>query len=1369
MALRGYRETGLILFKRRCLTAVLVFLFAALTAQVTYYSKSSGNLNALATWGSNVDGSGASPANFTTPNVTYVIVNNAAATIAAAWNVSGLNSKVVVGDGVAAIAFSIPSTAAFTGTVLVTNNSTLNIGNVTNPTLGTLSAGSTVNYSRAGTQTVLNAAYYNLVTSGSGQKSMASTTNASISNSFVIGSGTTFRFPTANTVTTTITGSLSGSGTLLGNGNSVLAIGGSGAFGTLTFASNFNLYRLSVARTSGTVTLGSNLTVGNSFEHTAGVVDLNGFLMTFNGSITFPTSSANGSFKGSTTSSISIATSASTITNALLFNQTSTNDRTLAYFSLNRASQTLVLGNSLVIASRLLHSNGNINLNGQSLTAGGILTFPAAASNGVYIGSSTSTLVVGGAGTISNSLRLDQTNATTCSLHTFSLNHTGGNLTLGANLVCTTLFAQTTGTLVLGTTSLTLQGQIVFPASAASGSITGSSTSSLAIQGSGSITNALVMSQANTAGRTLNSLLIDRVGETLTMANSLIVNAFTQSNGNLSIGTNSLSLNGAIIFPVSASNGVLLGSTSASLSIGANASAITNSLKFSQASTTVRSLSRMAINRVGQTITLGSNLEVVNNFVNTASIIDLAAQSLTVGGIVTLPTTTTNGYFIGSNSASLSITGSGAITNALRFSTSSTSASSLSQFRMDHTVGAITLGSPLTCTGAFIHNNGSIVISNNSLTLSGSITLPVAASNGSMTGAATSTLIINGSGAISNSLFMSQASNAARTFNLFQFSRASQTLTLGNAFIATTYQHTAGTIRLNDILLTLNGAITFPTNASAGSIAGSLNSSLTIAGSGAITNSLWMDQSTSTSRSLYDLLLSRSTSVLTLGNSLDIINSIRPATGTITAGSFVTLKADAVRSGYLGQITGGFTGTLTCESYMAGGLTGWTNIGAPGISGIKISDMESQIPMTCPLCPYDEYSLGSYFVSVQSFDETISGSAAYVPLSYTSSVAQGNGIWCYLGNGSPSTTAISYSLTGPAITGNFVKALTKTNNQGKNLIANPYAAPIDWDLVAADASNANVSGSVYFFNPDINQTITYAAGASSPSGYIANGVIPRGQGFYVQANVATNITFRESHKSTANTSANPLLKQQTTNTEGQLFRLSVVGKQADYDETLIRFHEQATDTFDRLLDAGKQFETLGLPGMPNVNNQLTTISTRIGQHDYAINSLPFPKGASVEIPVLVKPRVTGTYTISALDLLNFSETGCAILYDKQLNTLHDFRKGPYVCEIADTTSTPRFVLMMCKEAVTGVAAEENKVSQQLVVYEYRPSTLRVVVAGSDAANTVSVYSISGQLIKHEVDIQNAGELDLSGYEGQVVLVKISNTRGVEVRKVLVRG
>lgn len=150
-------------------------VFVSLTghAQTNYYSKSTGNLNTLSTWGTATDGTGTSPANFTSNNRIFNVRNNSTPTIGAAWTVSGTGSKIVVGDGTAACNFQIPSTFTCTGKIDVANNATLSIARTTNPTLGTLNANSTVVFNGTSNQTIPVVTYGNLTYAGSALGIMA--------------------------------------------------------------------------------------------------------------------------------------------------------------------------------------------------------------------------------------------------------------------------------------------------------------------------------------------------------------------------------------------------------------------------------------------------------------------------------------------------------------------------------------------------------------------------------------------------------------------------------------------------------------------------------------------------------------------------------------------------------------------------------------------------------------------------------------------------------------------------------------------------------------------------------------------------------------------------------------------------------------------------------------------------------------------------------------------------------------------------------------------------------------------------------------------------------------------------------------------
>jgi len=120
-----------------------------------YYSKSSGNLDVLGTWGTATNGSGTPPGSFTNTYQYFNVVNQANATIGAGWDVTATGNKIIVGNGVSAVTLTIPAAFAISATspVDVTNNAILMILNNTRPLLGTLSNGSTVNFAETGLTT----------------------------------------------------------------------------------------------------------------------------------------------------------------------------------------------------------------------------------------------------------------------------------------------------------------------------------------------------------------------------------------------------------------------------------------------------------------------------------------------------------------------------------------------------------------------------------------------------------------------------------------------------------------------------------------------------------------------------------------------------------------------------------------------------------------------------------------------------------------------------------------------------------------------------------------------------------------------------------------------------------------------------------------------------------------------------------------------------------------------------------------------------------------------------------------------------------------------------------------------------------------
>lgn len=335
----------------------------------TFYCKPTGYLNDLTTWGSNPDGSGTSPAGFDEDNLVLNIVNNSSATINGSWTVSGGNAKVVLGDNVSVVAFTIPSTAAFNGIIDVLSNGSLVIQNSTIPNFGIIADGSSIAYAGAN-QNVRAVNYYNLTISGPGTKSIsASPAETIVRGTLTIASGTILKLASSffSERFLTLNGTISGLGTMTGSSSSSINIGGSGDFGSLYFtqtsATTRSLRNFTINRSSGSVNLASDLVVSASLALNNGNLNVNSTTLTLNGSAisgTFPqliTASASNLVFSGTSSGVFIPSSVSQL-NSLTIDNSS-------------VAGVAMLGNIALSGALTLNANRTLNTAGYSFTGPG--------------------------------------------------------------------------------------------------------------------------------------------------------------------------------------------------------------------------------------------------------------------------------------------------------------------------------------------------------------------------------------------------------------------------------------------------------------------------------------------------------------------------------------------------------------------------------------------------------------------------------------------------------------------------------------------------------------------------------------------------------------------------------------------------------------------------------------------------------------------------------------------------------------------------------------------------------------------------------------------------------------------------------------
>lgn len=593
--------------------------------------------------------------------------------------------------------------------------------------------------------------------------------------------------------------------------------------------------------------------------------------------------------------------------------------------------------------------------------------------------------------------------------------------------------------------------------------------------------------------------------------------------------------------------------------------------------------------------------------------------------------------------------------------------------------------------------------------------------------------------------------------NLFLSGGSTKTQPSGNITVSGAFNIAAGTTYVMVANATrttrLSGLITC-----AGNITPNL-SHLTIDGSGSIGTLNF-----SGSNSINNLTLNRVGQTLTLGSNLNVLGTVLPTAGTLASNGNLTIKSTATTKGRIGVVGGSITGNVNVETFAPGPNTGWALLGVSGISGQTMNSWYGQFPMAIEGSATGVTSAGGYFESVQGWNEA----DAYgydTTITISTALTPGKAFWTYLGSGQSTTTDFTIAVTGPPVTGPVSIPLTNSAQTGTNLICNPYASPISW--TALRGGNASVTNAIYIYNAD-------GGYASFVNGVGANGgsdVIPMGQGFFVEALSATSLNAQESNK--LSSTVNLMKMSSSTSTSiGLPIKLKINGFSGDIDETAIRFHGSATNAYDIEWDARKIFQTPGYVGYPGGYSKYTTISTKGGNIDYSINSLPFALTQNAVIPVLVKVMATGQYTITSQDMQLLPANACVTLKDKLLNVTHNIKASPYVFTINDTTSTARFELTVCADITTGLNDNNStasvNVDQSILIGNDVNGVYVNLNFDKTTKSRISVTNILGQKIIADKLVNTQNDSVYLGLEAknQLIFVTVETDNNKVTKKVI---
>lgn len=286
------------------------------------------------------------------------------------------------------------------------------------------------------------------------------------------------------------------------------------------------------------------------------------------------------------------------------------------------------------------------------------------------------------------------------------------------------------------------------------------------------------------------------------------------------------------------------------------------------------------------------------------------------------------------------------------------------------------------------------------------------------------------------------------------------------------------------------------------------------------------------------------------------------------------------------------------------------------------------------------------------------------------------------GTGYITTTANTATFVGPVNNGNVTVPMIQGAFTRFNLVGNPYPCAISaGSFLTANASQ--IAGAVYFWDDDeslganystADYVVTNSAGtsASGGNGNATNflGNIASGQGFFVEALPAgTQVSFTNAMRNNDNAfffDANSI----------QRMWVKVSNNQGLQNETLIAFHEQATDNPDHQFDAHK------LPG-----NEFISIYSTNESENFAIQAWKNITNNRV-IGLGVDATVAGTHAIGIPRIENIDATTLVYLEDTETGAYHNLRNGDYQFEVTEpVTGTGRFFIHFIEAVEVNATSE----------------------------------------------------------------------------------
>lgn len=357
-------------------------------------------------------------------------------------------------------------------------------------------------------------------------------------------------------------------------------------------------------------------------------------------------------------------------------------------------------------------------------------------------------------------------------------------------------------------------------------------------------------------------------------------------------------------------------------------------------------------------------------------------------------------------------------------------------------------------------------------------------------------------------------------------------------------------------------------------------------------------------------------------------------------------------------------GNMTVQRWTRGGIRSNRFLGSPvdTINGIKYRQLKDNVIVLGPGAGANGFDNPTVFTSNLSvYDESLpNGFEWRSPANINEVLPTGKGaILFHVGDRSQIPTSnttipnpVTLDFKGVPNQGNINLPIQCTgvcleadNGNGWNLLANPYASPIDW--MSADWNRTGVSGTIFIWNPRINQYASFNLNNPAAATNGGSRFIGPSQAFFLKA-TSSNPVLNINERVKSDQFPDTLLFRNGA-IQNQL-RLVVSNEQMEVeDEVVLGFDDYANESFEDAFDAAK-------PIFPDLALQFSARNDMGENLSAHIFNQPDLQNADKIIPLNLK-AVNGVYIFEALQLGSFDPGVSFYLKDEYKQTTTKLADG----------------------------------------------------------------------------------------------------------------